>query len=85
MFDLTGKVALVTGGSGNFGPPMCAGLAKQGATVMILDRNPESGEALKAEILAFRFSDFFETDVLNLDILKAVREKILSKYGHMTF
>lgn len=81
MFDLTGKVAVVTGGSGILGRTMCTGLAKQGATVMILDRNPESGEALKAEILASGFkADFFETDVLNLDVLKAVREKILSKY-----
>jgi NAD(P)-dependent dehydrogenase (short-subunit alcohol dehydrogenase family) len=84
MFDLTGKVAVVTGGSGILGRTMCAGLAKQGATVMILDRNPESGEALKAEILASGYqADFFETDVLNLDVLKGVREKILSKYGHI--
>lgn len=84
MFDLTGKVAAVTGGSGILGRTMCTGLAKQGANVMILDRNPESGEALKAEILAAGYqADFFETDVLSLDVLKAVREKILSKYGRI--
>jgi NAD(P)-dependent dehydrogenase (short-subunit alcohol dehydrogenase family) len=81
MFDLTGKVAVVTGGAGILGRTICAGLAAQGAEVLILDRNPEAGEALKAKILADgQKADFFETDVLNLDILKAVREKILNQY-----
>jgi len=81
MFDLTGKVAVITGGSGILGRTMCAGLAKQGAQVVILDRNPESGEALKAEILAAGDkADFFETDVLNLDMLADIRDKIIEKY-----
>lgn len=81
MFDLTGKVAVVTGGSGILGRTMCTGLAKQGAQVIILDRNPESGEALKAEILAEGYrADFFVTDVLDLNILADVRDQILAKY-----
>lgn len=81
MFDLTGKVAAITGGSGILGRTLCLGLAKQGATVIILDRNVESAEALKAEILAAgNKADCFETDVLNLEALKSVREKVLSKY-----
>jgi len=84
MFDLTGKVAVITGGSGILGRTMCFGLAEQGAEVMILDRNPESGEALKADMLAAGLkADFFETDVLNLDVLIDVREKILSQYKHI--
>lgn len=84
MFDLSGKVAVVTGGSGILGRTLCAGLAQQGAVVLILDRNPESGEALKAEIIAAgNKADFFETDVLNMEVLKSVREKILNKYKHI--
>ena len=37
MFDLTGKVALVAGGAGYLGVPVCKKLAEQGATVVIAD------------------------------------------------
>ena len=37
MFDLSGKVAVVAGGAGYLGVPVCTGLASQGATVVIGD------------------------------------------------
>ena len=39
LFDLTGKVAVVTGGAGLIGHAVSVGLAKQGAEVVILDNN----------------------------------------------
>jgi 2-deoxy-D-gluconate 3-dehydrogenase len=39
MFDLTGKVAIVTGGNGGIGFGMVKGLAKAGANVAIVGRN----------------------------------------------
>jgi NAD(P)-dependent dehydrogenase (short-subunit alcohol dehydrogenase family) len=84
MFDLTGKVALVTGGSGILGRTMCMGLARQGAAVMVLDRNPESGNAVMNEIKeAGYLADFFLTDVLDMDVLYGVRDAILDKYKHI--
>ncbi|MFN3585337.1 SDR family NAD(P)-dependent oxidoreductase [Phenylobacterium sp.] len=51
-FDLTGKVALVTGGNGGIGLGMAEGLAAAGAKVAIWGQNPEKNakaqEALKA-------------------------------------
>ena len=41
LFDLTGKVALVTGGNGGIGVGMAEGLAKHGATVVIWGTNEE--------------------------------------------
>jgi 2-deoxy-D-gluconate 3-dehydrogenase len=44
VFDLTGKVAVVTGGNGGIGLGMAGGLARAGATVVIAGRN-EIGRA----------------------------------------
>lgn len=52
MFDLNGKVALVTGGNGGIGLGMALGLAKAGATIVVAARNSEKSaaavEALRA-------------------------------------
>ena len=39
MFDLTGKVAIVTGGGSGIGRSMCHGLAEFGADVVVADIN----------------------------------------------
>ena len=48
LFDLKGKVALVTGGNGGLGLGMALGLAKAGADIAIAARNPEkTSDAIK--------------------------------------
>ena len=49
-FDLTGKVALVTGGSQGLGKAMAIALAKSGANVCIVSRTPAKLEKAAAEI-----------------------------------
>ena len=58
MFDLGGKVALVTGGNGGLGLGMAQGLARAGARVAIAARNPEKSAAA-VETLKALGSDSF--------------------------
>ena len=52
MFDLTGRVALVTGGNGGIGLGMATGLAKAGATMMVAGRNGAKNDAAVASLRA---------------------------------
>ena len=50
MFDLTGKVALVTGASGGIGGAIARALHAQGATVVLSGTRTEALESLKNEL-----------------------------------
>lgn len=50
MFDLSGKVAVVTGGNGGIGRGIAVGLAEAGASVAILARNEERNRDTLAEL-----------------------------------
>ena len=52
LFDLNGKVAVVTGGNGGIGLGMATGLAAAGATVVIAGRNSEKNAAAVSQLLA---------------------------------
>ncbi|WP_149537109.1 SDR family NAD(P)-dependent oxidoreductase [Siccirubricoccus phaeus] len=51
-FDLTGKVALVTGGNGGIGLGMAEAMAQAGADIAIWGTNKEKNEAAKARLEA---------------------------------
>ena len=52
LFDLTGKVALVTGGNGGIGLGMAQGMASCGASIMITGRNAAKAEPALASLRA---------------------------------
>ncbi len=50
LFDLTGRVAIVTGGNGGIGRGIALGLAETGAAVAIFGRNEEKNRHVLAEL-----------------------------------
>src|SRR6201995_3188210 len=53
LFDLTGKVAVVTGGTRGIGLMMARGLLQAGASVYISSRKAEAGDAAAAELAQY--------------------------------
>jgi NAD(P)-dependent dehydrogenase (short-subunit alcohol dehydrogenase family) len=52
LFDLTGRTAIVTGGSRGIGRSMALGMAAAGAAVVVASRKADACEAVAAEIVA---------------------------------
>ena len=52
LFDVSGKVSLITGATGGLGKAACLGLAASGVKIMATGRNPETLKSLLAEIEA---------------------------------
>jgi len=81
-FDLTGKVAVVTGGYGVLGGSMAAGLAHAGARIALLGRRRYAAEA-KADELRTAGAEVMvlEADVLDTSRLRAAREELVKAWG----
>ena len=56
LFNLEGKVALVTGGTKGMGLAMATGLAQHGATVVVSSRGQEASDAAAEQIILLRGS-----------------------------
>ncbi len=82
-FDLTGRVALVTGGSKGLGKAMARGFAEAGADIAICSRNPAELEAALAEILADtpRRGVWFEADLSQRGAAQTLVEKVQAELG----
>jgi gluconate 5-dehydrogenase len=74
LFDLTGKTALVTGGTHGLGMAIATGLARAGAAIMINDVFPEKLKEAKKEYAARGIK--VHTFVLDVTDEKAVEETV---------
>ena len=82
MFELNGKVAIVTGGNGVLGGAIAHGLSKNGAKVAVLGRTEETVEYRVKEIKDKGGEALaVVADVLNKESLMAAKDKILDKWG----
>ena len=71
--DLSGKLALVTGGSSGLGQETARVLAERGAHVILTARNMPKGEAVAARIRTSTGNQHVEVEELELGSLKQVR------------
>jgi 2-deoxy-D-gluconate 3-dehydrogenase len=84
LFDLKGKVALVTGGNGGIGLGMAKGLAQAGANIMIAGRQAEKSKAAAADLAKHGV----KTSVISVDVAdeascKAMIEGTLKELGRI--
>lgn len=81
-FSLTGKVIVVTGGTGVLGASFVKAIALAGANVIILGRKADIAEQRAAEINANGGNAFaVVADVLDITALENAKALILAKYG----
>ncbi|MCA9177921.1 MAG: SDR family oxidoreductase [Planctomycetales bacterium] len=82
LFDLSGKIAAVIGGTGVLGGAMADALAAAGAKVVILGRSEERGQARVDAIESAGGSALFQSaDALNIDSLREARDAITERAG----
>jgi len=82
MFDLTGRVAVITGASGGLGRQFTLALARQGADVVILARRQEKLEEVAEEVRALgRKCLAVKTDVTKLEDIKHAVKTVMEEFG----
>jgi NAD(P)-dependent dehydrogenase (short-subunit alcohol dehydrogenase family) len=84
LFELSGKVAVVTGATGVLGGAMARGLARAGARVGVLGRRKERAEEVAAEV-GNRGGEALAlpADVLNGEQLEDARDAVLERWGRV--
>jgi gluconate 5-dehydrogenase len=84
LFDLTGRVAIVTGGSRGLGREMAEGLAEAGARLMVCARREEWLTPTVADLAARGFTiEGALCDVSNSDHVQAVVSQTMAAYGRI--
>ena len=85
LFDLSGEVAAVLGGTGVLGGAMAEALATAGAKVAVVGRSEERGTACARRIEAAGGTALFQpADAMSRESLLAARDAIQSKWGTVT-
>ncbi len=77
--ELSGKVAVVTGGASGIGRALCRRFAAEGARVVVADRNVDGAQAVAKEIGGAAIT----TDVAREADLRSLVSATLERHGHI--
>jgi 2-deoxy-D-gluconate 3-dehydrogenase len=80
LFDLSGKVALVTGGNTGLGQGVALALAKAGADIAVAGIVPAEGTAAQVRALGRRFIDI-QANLISVEPIARIVEETLSGLG----
>jgi gluconate 5-dehydrogenase len=85
QFDLTGKAAIITGGSKGLGLAMAAGLASAGARLMLVNRNAEEGAAAALELNREYGTQAisFSADITNREDTETMARQAIQAFGQI--
>jgi 2-deoxy-D-gluconate 3-dehydrogenase len=84
MFDLKGRVAIVTGGNGGIGLGMARGLARAGARVVVAGRNEQKSSAAVRELKALGSDAFaLAVDVTDEAAVQAMVDAAAQRCGRV--
>jgi 2-dehydro-3-deoxy-D-gluconate 5-dehydrogenase len=83
-FDLSGKVAIVTGGNGGIGLGMARGLADAGADIAVAGRNEGKSQAAVTDLAGRGVRAIaVRADVRNKDDVAAMVERVIGEFGRI--
>jgi len=84
LFDLTGQVAVITGGAGSLGEGVARGLAVHGATVVVTGRTMETLQKAVAQVEeAGGKAVAITSDVTDEASVQALADKVMTQFGRI--
>ncbi len=85
LFDLSGRAAIVTGGSGVLGRAIVLGLRRAGANVAVLARHPEAVDEVVAAVAPGLPGEVIPlvADVLDVESLEDARGAVIERWGRL--
>jgi NAD(P)-dependent dehydrogenase (short-subunit alcohol dehydrogenase family) len=84
LFDLTGKIILVTGGAGNYGKCIVEGLAEAGGTLIISSRDMDKISKVSEEFQSYGLDvHAMQVDQGNHESVIHLKNFVLNKFGRL--
>jgi NAD(P)-dependent dehydrogenase (short-subunit alcohol dehydrogenase family) len=80
-FDLTGKVALITGASKGLGKAMALALSRAGASIALVSRDESKLAEVHSEIAAHGTSEIFVADVRQESHVIRLEKEVAARFG----
>jgi 2-deoxy-D-gluconate 3-dehydrogenase len=83
-FDLSGRVAVVTGGAGLLGAEFCRTLAEGGASVAVVDVNEQAAQRIARALCEDGYqAKGYGTDITNPDVVRELAASVVAGFGRL--